>query len=82
MTVKELIEVLSAVEDQEVRVALSQDAEGNSIRWVSDADLHATYADQDGWELDGLIHPDDLAEYLDDYRDDELEGVVVIWPVN
>ena len=57
----------------DTRILMSSDAEGNQIH---DLDAHGfewARAEDDGWRL---LDPEDM----DEYEDDEIEEVVVLWP--
>lgn len=72
-TVKELIEELSKY-PPETKVMMSGDAEGNDFSAFADAATSAWV--QHNQYYGEAVHPDDV----DDYGDD-LETVLVLWPV-
>jgi hypothetical protein len=75
MTVRELIELLKT-EDQDALVCISSDEEGNTIRPVTEP-LGESLGMKGDWRNEiELIHPDDE----DEFEDDEMFNVVVIYP--
>lgn len=77
MTVEELIEQLKQIDpDAEVLVS---DEEGNYFNPLSNVSEEQAIK-QSGWEWD-IFDPDDLDEYLEDCKEDnvEPENVTVAW---
>lgn len=72
-TVRELIEELKRVENQDLHVFMAADGEGNGYRPFGDVEVSEFH--WDGNEPQP-IHPDDL----DDYYEDECEPGLFLWP--
>jgi hypothetical protein len=80
MTTDELIEILKQSPGK--MVVLSSDGEGNNFSPLSNTN-ESKYWPQSTWSGE-CVHPDDLVngEYDQETIDNEMEDVVVLWPVN
>lgn len=75
MNILDLIENLTEQYSRygNVKVLLSSDEEGNSF--TDSFIVQTNFAHDDGWEIN-VVHQNDI----DDYEQDEIERVVVLWP--
>jgi hypothetical protein len=79
VTVQELIDALSTIEDKTQEVVMSRDSEGNEFRPLAEPDraiCEAIYQPEAAWY--GYIRDFDDVEYK---KEDE-RPCVVLWPLN
>jgi hypothetical protein len=73
MTVKELIEKLQKIKDQDMLVLVSSDPEGNSFDTLGL--VSESFARKDGYNWE-VYDEDDI----ENYAIEDVQPVVVIWP--
>jgi len=77
MTLAELKAMLAdfGPEFDDMIVLKSKDEEGNAFNQVTEVDPYLTTEDASAWEVESILD----GEEAEDYEDDELTQVLVIW---
>lgn len=80
LKVSDLIETLEAL-PQGADVLLSADAEGNSYSPCDGYELGYIYKSEAGYRTDDLLSDESLEDWTSTEIQEDLERVVVLWPV-
>jgi hypothetical protein len=83
-TVKDLKDLLIGLPD-DMKVIVSQDAEGNALKYLADHDVTHVIDDECAWEIEtaNLNDPAERAEWVDEGEElPDYPRALVLWPVN